>query len=477
MKKYILIPLVALAAFTGCKDFLVEAPVMSQSNELVLSTYEGLNKAVAGAYSPLASTSWYGSDFVIINELKTSNGKKWIGSSWDSGRCNDMYNNNYNPNYTSAVWGVAYYVISAVNNVMDNLEGKVTPDVTEQDLNNLKAECLFLRALSHFDLVRTYAQPYCYNLEGADGKGSHPGVPVVLHTDASAKPARNTVKEVYDQIIADLLEAEQIIDPSYVRADVTDKKSVVTLPAIQALLSRVYLYSENWQGAADYAAKVIKDYNYTLWTPADFEDAACYAADAPTGGEVIFEVYGLKANSYDGYHDGLSPMCGPDGYGDAGASTDLKNLYEEGDVRGTLFQEQDGVLWTAKYIGKGLSDPDVTNTIVIRLSEMYLNLAEAVVRGAQGYNAPEALETLAAQRGAAAQKATLEGVWLERQKELAWEAHYWFDLARTKRDMTRNDFVGDPKAKDLEWGDYRWAMPIPLRETGVNPNLKQNIGY
>lgn len=477
MKKYILLPLVALAAFTGCKDFLVEEPILQQSNELTLSTYEGLDKAVAGAYSPLASASWYGADFIIMNELKTSNGKKWIGSSWDSGRCNDMYNVNYSPNNTSGVWSAAYYVISAVNNAMDNLEGKETSEVTAQDLNNLKAECLFLRALSHFDLVRTFAQPYCYDREGADGKGSHLGVPVVLKTDPAAKPARNTVKEVYDQIIADLLEAEKIIDPAYVRAGVSDKTAVATLPAIQALLSRVYLYSEDWQGAADYASKVINDYNYTLWTPEEVADAACYTVDVPNGGEVIFQIYGAKSNTYDGYHDGLAPMCGPSGYGDAGASTDLKNLYEADDVRGTLFQEQDGVLWTAKYAGKGLADPDLTNTIVIRLSEMYLNLAEAVVRGAKGYNAPEALATLAAQRGATAQNATLEGVWLERQKELAWEAHYWFDLGRTKRNMTRNDFVGDAKAKDLAWGEHKWAMPIPLRETGVNPNLKQNAGY
>ena len=444
---------------------------MAQSNELTLSTYEGLDKAVAGAYSPLASSSWYGAEFVILNELKTSNGKKWIGSSWDSGRCNDMYNLNYNPNNTSSLWGYAYYVISAVNNVMDNLEGKESVKVSAQDLNNLKAECLFLRALSHFDLVRTYAQPYCYEANAA-----HLGVPVVLHTDASAKPARNTVKEVYDQIIADLLEAETIIDPAYKRT-ATDQTAVASLPAIQALLSRVYLYSENWQGAADYANKVITGYKYALWTSTEMTDALCYTIDVPNSGEVIFEVYGAKTNSYDGYHDGLAPMCGPNGYGDAGASTDLKALYEEGDVRGTLFQEQDGVLWTAKYMGKGLADPDLTNTIVIRLSEMYLNLAEAVVRGAQGYNAPQALEALAAKRGATAQKATLEGVWLERQKELAWEAHYWFDLARTKRDMTRNDFIGDASAKDVAWGDHRWAMPLPLREMGANPNLVQNAGY
>ena len=471
MKKFILIPLVALAAFNSCQDFLVEAPVMAQSNELTLSTYEGLDKSVAGAYSPLASSAWYGAEFVLINELKTSNGKKYIGSAWDSGRCNDMYNINYNPNNTSSLWGYAYFVISAVNNVMDNLEGKESATVSAQDLNNLKAECLFLRALSHFDLVRTYAQPYCF---AADG--NHPGVPVVLHTDASAKPARNTVKEVYDQIIADLVEAESIIDPAYVRT-ATDKSAVVTLPAIQALLSRVYLYCENWQGAADYANKVITGYNYSLWTPDQVADAACYTVDVPNGGEVIFQIYGAKTNSYDGYHDGLAPMCGPNGYGDAGASTDLKAIYEDGDVRGTLFQEQDGVLWTAKYMGKGLADPDLTNTIVIRLSEMYLNLAEAVVNGAQGYNAPQALEAIATNRGATAQKATKEGVYLERQKELAWEAHFWFDLARTKRDMTRNDFVGDANAKNLAWGDYRWAMPIPLRETGANPNLEQNAGY
>ena len=242
MKKYILMPLVALAAFTACQDFLVEAPVMSQSNELVLSTYEGLDKAVAGAYAPLASTSWYGADFVLINELKTSNGKKWIGSNWDSGRCNDLYNLNYNPNNTSALWGTAYYVISAVNNVLDNLEGKENPDVTAQDLNNLKAECLFLRAFSHFDLVRTYAQPYCYTADA-----SHLGVPVILQPQQpSDMPVRETVAKVYEHILADLTDAESLIASDYKRAGAKNPASVVSKEAIQALLSRVYLYMENW---------------------------------------------------------------------------------------------------------------------------------------------------------------------------------------------------------------------------------------
>lgn len=467
MKKYITIPLIALATLTGCKDFLVEEPVLSQSNELTLSTLDGLDKSTAGAYSPLASSSWYGAQFILINELKTSNGKKFIGSTYDSGRCNDMYNINYNENNTSSLWGYAYYVISAVNNVMDNLEGKGD----EQDLNNLKAECLFLRALSHFDLVRTYAQPYCYTSDA-----SHDGVPVVLHTDPSGKPARESVANVYGRIVEDLLEAERIIDPEYSRAG-TDPKSFADIYAIQALLSRVYLYMENWQGAADYASKVINSGKFSLWTPDEFEDAGCYTVDVPKGGEVIFEVYGIKTNSYDGYHDGLAPMTGPDGYGDAGCSADLIGLYEESDVRGKLFQEKDGVTWTAKYKGKGLGQPDVSNTIVLRLSEMYLNLAEAVANGASGYNGVEALKAIADNRNATAQPCTQSGVYLERQKELAWEAHLWFDLGRTKRDMTRVDFVGSAGSQNVEWGSYKWAMPIPLREYGVNPNLTHNPGY
>ena len=108
---------------------------------------------------------------------------------------------------------------------------------------------------------------------------------------------------------------------------------------------------------------------------------------------------------------------------------------------------------------------------------MYLNIAEATVNGATGHDAPAALKALAESRGAAVPTVTSDGVFSERHKELAWEGHLWFDLARTGRAMTRTDFVGDPSAKEVQPGDIRWAMPIPFREFGVNPNLVQNEGY
>lgn len=477
MKKYIFTAIAVLAAITSCKDFLVEEPKLSQTDVLSLSTANGLDNAVAGAYSPLYSASWYGADFIIHNEMKTANGKKYIGSSFDSGRLNDVYQINFTENNTSSVWGFAYYVISAVNNVIDNLQNckDEAGEYDEERANNLKAECLFLRALSHFDLVRTYAQPYCYTADA-----SHAGVPVVLHTEPDAKPERKSVAEVYKQIIDDLTEAERIIDPNYVRQG-TDDRAFVSIGAIQALLSRVYLYSRNWEKCEEYSTKVIDSKKYTMWKADEILSAdgssSVYWEDTRKGGEVIFEIYALKNNSYDGHHDGISPMTTPNGYADAGASLDLINSYKEGDVRGGLFIKENGVNWTAKYAGKGISSPEVNNIIVLRLSEMYLNRAEANVHLKAAESTITAdLKMISDNRGSTVESATLTGIYAERAKELAWEGHLWFDLGRTERSMTRKD-VADGIITEVKWPSYMWAMPIPLREHTCNPNLSHNEGW
>ena len=481
MKKiFAILTLVLTIGFVGCEDFLEEAPLLTQSSDLTMSTYGGLNNAVAGAYSPLVSTTWYGSFFVLDAEMRAGNAIIPSNNDFTSGRMRTPHDLAYAPTITSGLWGFAYYVISMVNNVIDNLEGKDVGDVTAQDLDNLKAEALFLRALSHFDLLRTYALPYSKDPNG-------PGVPIILHTDktASEQPARNSVSDVYEQIIADLLEAESIIDPTYARAGVTDSKAVATLPAIQALLSRVYLYSQNWQGAADYATKVINNSAFSMWAAADLEDVWGKEV-AGTGGEVIFEVYGKRANAYDAWWEGPSHMTNPKGYADCAAHPDLVGMYDAGDVRGDLFRtDADGVsgsMWTTKYIGKGdgdaVSTPDANNVIVLRLSEMYLNRAEALINGASvsGATALGDLNIIRANRGAAALGSAGAGaVFEERRMELAFEGHIWFDYARTNRNMSRTK--SDGSLISLASDDGRWALPIPKRELDVNANLIQNEGY
>ena len=476
MKKILFITiLMSSVILLGCEDFLEESPILTQSTELTLSSYKGLDNSVAGAYSPLADGQWYGAYFVLDAEMRSGNGKKPTGE-FDSGRMTVSYNLSYSENSTSGLWGYAYFVISAANNVINNLEGKESTEVSQQDLDNLKAEALFLRALGHFDLVRLYARSYAYNPDG-------PGVPIILVTDATAQeqPARNTVKEVYEQIITDLTDAELLMADDYIRANVSDSKAVANKNVIRALLARAYLYSQNWQKAADYASLVINSGDYRMWEANEVVDA--YAVDKPAEGEVIFEIYGTKSNSYDEYWEGPAYMTSPEGYADCGASNDLYNLYADGDVRKELFQTHEnagGQLWTAKYIGKGVSTPDVNNVIVLRLSEMYLIRAEAIINGASipGASVLGDLNVITSKRNAEPYvSAGADAVYLERRKELAFEGHLWFDASRTRRGITRTDYSGDAVNKDIPADSYQFALPISKRELDVNENLVQNEGY
>jgi hypothetical protein len=476
MKHIIKYTLFALAAvLASCSDFLTEEPKLSQSNELTLGTYEGLDKATAGAYTFLYQYQWYGSAFVLSSELRSGNAKNPTASDFTSGRYLNEYSWNYSSSSTSDLWTYAYKAIAAVNNVINNLDGKESSGVTAADLNNLKAECLFLRALSYFDLLRTYAQPYTH------APGS-PGVPVVLVTELG-KPARNTVQESFNQVVADLLEAETLMQDDYRRSGITDPFATATKPAIQALLSRVYLYMGEWQKSADYSTKVINSGKFNIFTAEELPYIWTQNT-ASAGGEVIFEVFGLLSNEYNAYWEEISGMTTPDGYADVMSSAELRNLYEEGDVRLELFaghpDAPDDHLWTTKYWGKATERPTYNNIIVLRLSEMYLNRAEALARGASIAGASAATDLLAitSNRGASPATPSLTGILTERRKELAFEGHQIYDMARTGTAVNRTvDYDGAASAQYIEFPSYRWALPIPQAETNANPNCVQNEGY
>lgn len=478
MKKILIYSLtVSLAlGMEACSDFLHEEPKFEQSNEITMSTFDGLSKAVIGAYVPLYYEYWYGGEFVLSAEIRSGNAKR---ASKESGRYITEYNWNFTESNTSSMFYSGYKVIAGVNNVLNNLEGKESNSVSAEDLNNLKAECLFLRALSYFDMLRVYAQPYTYAPQSL-------GVPLVFVTEIGT-PARNTVKECYDQVVKDLLDAEGLMSDSYTRNDVTDKFSVVSRNAIRALLSRVYLYMGEWQKCADYATKVIDSGAYSLFTAEEFANPATWSVNTATEGkEIIFEVFGSKGNSDNPYWTEITEMTNPFGYADIAMSKDLYDLYEEGDVRKdlvTVGYTSEGVfyddIWTLKYPGKLSDRPNVNNIPVLRLSEMYLNRAEAIARGASvnGVTADADLKKITLNRGASDVTATVNTILLERRKELAFEGHYVYDLARTGTSLTRVDYDGTDLTRNIEFPSYRWALPIPKHEMDCNPNMVQNEGY
>ena len=461
-------------AFTSCNGFLEEEPKLKQSNEITLGNYDGLDNAGAGLYTMMQSASWYDGQFILQSELRAGNAKNPI-SDPGSGRYRNDTQWNYNESSTSSVWSYAYYTISWANNIINNVDGKEGRDATTQDLNNLKAEALFMRALCYFDLVITYAQPYTYQPESL-------GVPVVLVTE-NGQPARNTVREVYEQIESDLLDAESLISDNFTRSGISDAAAMVSKSAIQALLSRVYLYMGEWQNAANYATKVINSGKYSL------VDAETYlnmwsASAATKGGEIIFEVYGNTKNSYwdESGWTHLPYITGSSadktGSGDICATQDLVNLYEEGDVRLKMFKKHETDWLVVKYSGKEGANPKATNVPILRLAEMYLNRAEAIVNGAtiSGVTAESDLKAIADKRGATAPSPSRTTVFTERRKELFFEGHIVYDYARTGTSLTRTDF-DDSVNKDVPFPNYKWAMPIPKREMDANPNMEQNEGY
>ncbi len=471
---YIIGSLVAvlLFAMTSCEDFLYQEPRLQQTNELSLASYDGFQKATLGAYTPLYEPEWYGQEFVIIGDLKGGNAKI---SPLNSGRFRNAFLWNYTPSNSTIGWNYMYRLIARANNVINAIEdGFEEPGVSQEQLDVLVAECKFLRGLAHFDLARLYCQPYSSGT-------TQLGVPIMLMSEIG-QPERAELGAVYDQVVEDLLVAVDGLPESSTNAG-TDPKGWATKYAAQALLSRVYLYMEDWDNAAKYATEVINNFSGRLYTAVEYNtwaNGGVWGTD--NGVEVIMEVFGDEGNSSHGNWEVISYILSPDGYGDVGVSKDLYDLYEDGDVRKALFRntpDYPNDFWSLKYPGKGPAGSLREDNIpILRLSEMYLIRAEATLNGAAtGISADDDLNAIRSQRNASAVSgASLNDVYTERQLELCFEGHQLFDLARTGRNLVRVDYGGAIN-QNIDFPDYRWAMPIPQAEMDANENMEQNPDY
>ncbi len=121
------------------------------------------------------------------------------------------------------------------------------------------------------------------------------------------------------------------------------------------------------------------------------------------------------------------------------------------------------------------------NVPVIRLSEVYLNRAEAHARSGNDPLAQADLNLIRQRALATAPDVTLTGsalldeILLERRRELCYEGHRVFDITRFKQNLVRVDVTGDA-ANYSDPGNY-FIFPIPQPEMNLNPNIAQNPGY
>lgn len=142
-----------------------------------------------------------------------------------------------------------------------------------------------------------------------------------------------------------------------------------------------------------------------------------------------------------------------------------------------------------KYPGK-TSTSTRNDVKVFRLSEMYFILAEAEVAAGNLAAAHDLIHEVRKARNYADAAVTpaysniqvaYEDILKERRVELALEGHRFIDLrrlaAKANVEMDRNATDDIIPVKNLKNGDYRYILPIPIKEMSANPNMEQNDGY
>jgi starch-binding outer membrane protein, SusD/RagB family len=447
LKKAAFIILCGMALFVSCDEKLDIDPQQSIDADIALTTEQGLQTALIGAYERLQGGQLYGTNINLVSELLGATGDElqWAGTFLGY---RELFTKNIQADNTEGTrtWIRAYDAINIANNILANVDQVVEEGATR---DRIKGEALFLRGILHFELVRFYGLPWT-----AGNQTTNLGVPIMLEptlsvTDA-AQVSRATVAEVYTQVIDDLTTAKDLLPESNgTRADTY---------VASAFLARVYLQQADYENAEIEADRVIESGAYNL-VP-NYVNAFNNAANTS---EDIFAIQQNAQSNAGSSNDGLATFYANFegiGRGDVDiSSTYVTNLYTAGDERLNIFYEdEDGVLRNGKYI-----DP-FTNIPVIRLAEMYLIRAEASFRNGDPGQALEDINTIRNRANLPDLTAvTLADILLERERELAFEG---FALHDAKRLMQT---VGD-----LEFNSLDLVLPIPQREIDANPNLVQN---
>src|SRR5699024_890148 len=306
-------------------------------------------------------------------------------------------------------------------------------------------EAKIIRAISYHALVRWFG-----------------GVPLVLEpieeVDESIYVSRASEQEVYDQIITDLTDAVATLGDNGSAGATT-----ATGLAASALLSRVYLYTEQYDLAENAASTVIGSGKYTL--SSNYEDIF---AGSSSG-----EIFTLLYTSED--DNSLAFYAFPSDAGvryEYAPTSDYQSSFESGDERKDVnIGIVAGDLTITKYFRTTDGDDDIP---IIRLGEVYLNRAEARVKKSSKDidGAMDDVEEVRNRAGLSRKSASsppdaLDIILQERAHELFAEGHRWFDL---RRFGVAQQVLGISNTDNLLW-------PIPQSQMEVNPKLEQNPGY
>lgn len=459
------------------KSFLDVQPPTSQNVSSALKSDADVLVAIRGMYAGMRSSNLYGRTIPLLGDLMAD--VTYISASNSNRYINQQaYVTTINDANVSGMWGGtgatggtvsfisvgAYSIILRANNII-NAEIASTVNVDQY-----KGEAYATRALMYFELIRFFAKPYTDNADA-------PGIPIVLTYNPAILPPRNTVKEVYTQIVKDLTEAVRLMTVTAVNSSQFSKY------AAKGLLAKVYLTMGDYANAKTAAEDVINNSGFTVVTAA--AHAAYWANPAPRTDKVetLFEVSSDATNNAG--TDALAYIYSQSGYGDMMAAKDLYNSYASTDVRIAYLKKKfrgGDSAWTVEKYSNVSNISEKDEVKVLRLSDVYLVAAEAAYNTGNETDAKKYVNYIAVRRTTSftgytsTGAALLNDILTERKKELAFEGDRFHTLNRLKLPIQRNtDYP--VAARTIPYGDFRRILPIPQDELNANPSIQQNDGY
>lgn len=474
MKKYICAILFLSFLFSCNEDFLDIDPKTTVEEKEAFSTPGKILAQVNNLYSKLQNQNLYGGRWIIFNEQRSdefgqNDGNAATGSA--------VWNQNVatTNEYINDVWSSAYSAINASNILMEEMS---TTTVISDSLAKLYvAEAKFIRALSYLILVQTYAKPY--NLDP-----NALGVPLRLkgiRSSGNNDLARSSVKEVYEQIIKDLDEAESGLPSAYATAALNSSRAHKSTAI--ALKTRIYLNTANYMKLNEEASKIVSSAAPFQYQSGSLihrleSNVALVFGGSYTGTESIFSIPFANTNTETPsaqYSLAFTYLAQPilflteEGIGADSAFSNSK------DARSAFVSVNSA---KRKVLRKFTitTAPFRDYVPVLRYAEILLNYAEA---SAQTGNLNLAYDLLSAVRQRSNNSyifplellnnkdLLLEAIWKERRIELVGEGLKLQDLQRRALPLpSKKGSIGTAPAVNPDAKNYIW--PIPSGELSTN---------
>lgn len=435
--KYILPILSLLLFFASCDNFLDVKPV----GKVIPTTVPEFRSLITEAYATVPDDrglASFRSDEVLLDQTMSVND---LNSYLDIWRWNDSAPDE---NTASFSWRQFYHVLFIANYVIES-EKSMTGG-SKEEVEQLVGEAYMLRAYMHFILANLHAPAYT-----ACNPAETLAIPLKLDSDVDGVLSRNSLKEVYNQIFADIETALKYLNIENWSAGYNYRFSPL---AARAILSRVALYAGDWELALQSAREVLKSRN-------ELANPVSIMPNAFNSPENILAIEEVMSAQYART---------------VKVNRDFFKLFSSSDLRKKTYFNQ--VTSSNILLSKGGSNKFACT---VRTAEMYLNAAEAALRINDAEQAKSFLLSLQRARfsdaGAAKENAVkemnndelLEEILNERARELAFEGHRWFDLRRTSRPRLERTFKGETYV--LEQDDPRYTIRIPSSAITANPGL------